>query len=284
MASVYQSIVLYCKRARGAKKVASEFFLAHADDVAFMTLEDIAQQTGVSMSTICRTAAEIGYKGYPELQDALRKRIRQGLAPVERLRRANLPEGSWGYKESIAMDEQNIGGLLSLNSPSAVERAISMLVEAPVVCTLATRSSYGVLSCFNLLLSQIRPGVRMLCETEGRMTESLLDLHERDVVLAVSMPRYASVVLEAMSEAAEQKCRIISISDGPSSPLAALSEVALFSPLNSYSFFNSTAATLVLLNALLTGVNVGLGDAAKKRLQKHGELLKRWKVTANIQN
>lgn len=272
----------FYKNSKRSKRIVCEFFLKHADEIAFMTLDQIAARTGVSPATITRTASEIGFKGYPGLQEEVQKSIKRNLAPVERLEKTNLPQGSLGYRESIAIDQRNLCQLLALNNNQTIEDAITMLSNAPKVCLTASRSSYSTISFLGFMLAQIRPNVQVLTEDEGRIPEQILDLNKDDLLFAVALPRYAKIVIETIKQARQKGCSIISVSDGPTSPLSLILDISLFVPYESYSFFNSIVSTLALFNALVTGVNNYLGEKARIRLEAHNELIEQWNLLVSF--
>ena len=269
----HQKVNDFYRTAKRAKRTVAEFFLAHPEEVAFMTLDDVSRRTGVSPATITRTATEIGFRGYPGLQEEVRRSVRRSLAPTERLERAPVPEGSLGYPESLAIDQRNLQALPTMNDASTVEEAIALLSAAPHVYLFASRTSYSAISFLGFLLAQIRPGVRLLTEDEGRWVEQLLDLEGDDLLMTMALPRYARIVVRAMEQGRARGCRVISISDGPLSPLCRHSNLSLFVPYESYSFFNSTVPAMALVNALATGVNLRLGGRALRRLEEHDRMM-----------
>ena len=56
------------------QKVA-KFLLEHGLDAMHYTVTQIADSVDVNPSTVVRTAQSLGYKGFPELQNALRKQL-----------------------------------------------------------------------------------------------------------------------------------------------------------------------------------------------------------------
>ncbi len=241
-----------------------------------MTLEQISEKTGVSPATITRTASEIGYRGYPGLLQAARQTVRRDMAPVERLDHTLVHEGSTGYNESVNVDRRNLETMLQLNSSETIRRTVDLLASAPHVYLFTSRTSYGCMSFFAYVLGQIRPHVTLLTEAEGRIVDLMLDLGEDDVFFLADLPRYSKVVISCAKEARSAGCRVISITDGPSSPFAQLSDVSLFVPYDSYSFFNSNVSTLSLCNALATALNLKLKETSRPRLDRHNALLRRF--------
>lgn len=268
-------ISTFCRGSRGSRLIVGNFFLSHLESIAIMTLEDISRQTGVSPSTITRTASEIGFSGYHGLQEEVREVIRRSMAPTERLENTKLAEGALGYRESLIVDQSNISRVLGMNSEEAIVRAISLLCDAPRVFLAASRSSYGPISFMSFILAQIRPGVNVIREDEGRTAEQILDLNHGDLLLAMTLPRYSKLVVDLAEEGVTRGCKLISVSDSPASPLAHFASAALYIPYESFSFFNSCVCAMALFNALATEVGIRFGDAAIDRLKQHNELLNR---------
>ncbi len=263
----------YCREARGSRLVAGRFFLSNLESVAMMTLEDISRQTGVSPSTVTRTASELGFDGYHGFRQEVREMVRRGRAPSERLESARLPEGALGYRESLDYDRENLARVLSMNREETIEEAISMLADAPRVLLAGSRSSFGPVSFMSIVLAQIRPGVEVIREDEGRTVEQVMDLEDGDLLLAITLPRYSRLIIGLAEEGVSRGCSLVSVSDSPASPLAHLARASLYVPYESFSFFNSCVCAMALFNALATGVGIRLGDSALERLKEHNRLL-----------
>lgn len=278
MSEFHDKVAEFYRYSKGAKRKAAEFFLLHSDEVAFMTLEQISAQTGVSPSTVTRTATEIGYHGFPGLLRAARNSVRRDMAPLERLNRAPIPEGSSGFYESLETDRRNIETLFLINEAAVINRTVEMLAAASKVYLFTSRTSYGAMSFFAYVLGQIRPNVVLLTEAEGRLVDEMMDIAPDEVFFLADLPRYSKVAAACAREAHETACRLISVTDGPDSPIARYSDITLFVPYVSYSFFNTNVSTMALYNALATAVNLKLKDDSLPRLERHNSLLQRFKT------
>ena len=276
MTDFHETTADYYHSAKGAKRKAAEFILLHYDEVAFLTLEQFSEKAGVSPATITRTATEMGFRGYPGLLAAVRSSVRRDMAPLERLDHAPIQEGSLGFNESLALDRRNLETITHLNSAQKVQKAVDLLCAAPRAYLFTSRTSYGAMSFFAYVLGQIRPGVTLLTQAEGRLVDQLLDIAADDVFFLADMPRYSTVVTECAREAHEHGCNLVAVTDGPTSPAAQYADVALFVPYVSYSFFNSNVAALALYNALATAVNLKMKNVSLPRLERHNGLLKRF--------
>ena len=67
------------------QRLIARYIMEHYDRVAFMTASKLGATVGVSESTVVRFATELGYTGYPELQQAMQEMIRNKLTSVQRM-------------------------------------------------------------------------------------------------------------------------------------------------------------------------------------------------------
>ena len=97
--------------------------------------------------------------------------------------------------------------------------------------------------------------------------EQLSRIGENDVLICISFPRYASRTVEAMEFAHSRNAELVAITDGPMSPLHALSDYCLMAKSDMASFVDSLAAPLSLINALLVAMGLSKRDEVARRLQ-----------------
>ena len=69
----FEHIQEFAQTSTGTQKRVCQVVLEHAQDVAFMTVDDMAAKAGVSAASVSRTAQAMGFKGYPEMQEQIRQ-------------------------------------------------------------------------------------------------------------------------------------------------------------------------------------------------------------------
>ncbi len=74
----------YSKMSKGQKLLAT-YITDNYDKAVFLTAAKMGEIVGVSESTVVRFAMSLGYKGYPEFQDALEELVRNKLNSVQRM-------------------------------------------------------------------------------------------------------------------------------------------------------------------------------------------------------
>src|ERR1700682_3282948 len=70
-----------------AEARVAAFISEHAEDVAFLSVNDLARQLQSSDATIVRTAPALGYAGFPDLRRELIDAVRNQVSPALRLGR-----------------------------------------------------------------------------------------------------------------------------------------------------------------------------------------------------
>src|SRR5512142_1889927 len=69
----------------GRKKIA-EYMIADGATVSFASLRQLAQNIGVSESSLVRFAQDLGYSGYPELRRQVQHEVKERLSAAGRMR------------------------------------------------------------------------------------------------------------------------------------------------------------------------------------------------------
>ena len=66
-------------------QVVADYVLDHIDDVAFLSITELAGRIGVSEATLVRFAKELGFSGYPDLKDNLQERLKDEVASSRKI-------------------------------------------------------------------------------------------------------------------------------------------------------------------------------------------------------
>ena len=85
--------------------------------------------------------------------------------------------------------------------------------------------------------------------------EQILRINKGDVFIAMSFPRYSQRTIKAMRYAHEMGATVIGITDTQASPIAKLSDIALYARSDMISFLDTLVAPLSLVNALIVATS-----------------------------
>ncbi len=235
------------------QKLIAKYIEEHYDKVAFMTASKLGATVGVSESTVVRFATEIGYEGYPELQQAMQEMIRSRLTSVQRMEVTANRIGNNDVLDSVFNQDMDvIRRTMEETSHKAFYSAVDAIVAARKIYIIGARSSLALASFLSYYFNQIFEGVCLVQATsEEEIFEQMIRVDESDVVIGISFPRYSRKAVKAMNFAHKRGATVIAITDSTLSPLAEPADNLLLARSDMASIVDSLVAPLSLINALI---------------------------------
>jgi DNA-binding MurR/RpiR family transcriptional regulator len=241
----------YPHLSKGHKKVAN-FVLEHGDRAAFMTLEQLAQETGVSRGTAERFARELGFVGYPQFKEKMASLLRESLVPVEKVRVGMQKQitPDLALRSAFTEDIHNLERTLQAISTEQFARAAALMRQADRIVLLGLGSSSYVAGLGVYRLSTFRSNVFAITESGGILYRQLYWLGERDVLLAISFPRYSRATVEACRYAHTKQLPVLALTDKLTSPLYGFATETLLVRSERELLAASLTAALTMIDAL----------------------------------
>lgn len=248
----------YYKFSKGQKQIA-QFITDHYDKAAFMTAAKIGETVDVSESTVVRFASSIGYSGFPELQKALQVLIKNKLTTVQRIGLDDdiIDDTDKLHKKIIKNEMNNMRSLYESFDTDAMDKATEIILNANRVYILGLRTSSTLSNYLGFYLDVIIDNVKVLNNSGiNSIYEEIIRVKEDDVLIVISYPRYSKITIDATKFMKDKKTKIVAITDTESSPVYALSDVALLAKSNIVSFVDSLVVPLCLINNLITNISL----------------------------
>jgi DNA-binding MurR/RpiR family transcriptional regulator len=251
---------------KGQRQIAN-YIIAHYEKAAYMTASRLGEATGVSESTVVRFAIELGFEGYPEFQRAMQAIIRNRLTSFQRIEVTNHLIGDGDVLDKILYaDAEKIKQTAEHIDRSAFDNAVDALIAARNIYILGVRSSASLADFLGAGLLRVSDNVKLIRSTSGsEVFEQMLDIGERDVLIAISFPRYSKRVVTAVEFAHKAGANVVALTDSAHSPIAPLSDQLLLAQSDVAAFVDSLVAPLSIINALLVAIS----------RKKQGELTER---------
>lgn len=242
---------------KGQRRIA-KYIEEHADQVAFMTASKLGVTVGVSESTVVRFATEIGYSGYPALQQAMQEMVRSKMTSVQRLERTskNVPP-----EELLdAVIDQDID-ILRRTKENVDHKgfydAVDALISAKRVYVLGAGSSLALATFLAHYLRLVFDTVQLVEATgEANILQQMLTVGEGDAVIVISFPRYSKKAVKTLRYASNRGAITVGITDSVLSPLAEYSDHLLLARSDMVSFVDSVVGPLSVINALIVSAAI----------------------------
>ena len=252
------------KLSKGHRRIA-QYIVEHYDKAVFMTASRLGESVGVSESTVVRFAIVLGYEGYPQLQRALQELISHRLTAVQRFEMSSEIDPNAVLRTVLKSDMQNIRTTVEELDNHSFEDAVTRILKAKEIYVIGLRSAAPLAQFLGYYLNYIFDCVHLVSSAATDVFEEIARVSQEDVVLGISFPRYSTRTVEAMRFARSCGAQVISITDGPMSPLHGVSDVCLNACTDMASFVDSLAAPMSVINALI----VSLGLHRKDELSRH---------------
>ena len=240
-----------------SQRSIAKYILENYEKAAFMTASRLGQVVDVSESTVVRFAAELGYEGYPEMRRALQDMIRNCLTSVQRIQVAKeLMESEDILSLVLSSDIEQIRITMEETNRKDFEAAVDKIVMAQNLYIFGLRSSSALANFMGFYFNLIFENVRVINgSSASEVFEQILRVNTDDVFIALSFPRYSRRTIKAMRYARDMGAFVIGITDSPASPIAKLSDIALYARSDMVSFLDTLVAPLSLVNALIVATS-----------------------------
>ncbi len=234
---------------------AARYVLEHPEEVALVSMREVARYADVQPATMTRLAKYLGLPGYDELRAQHAAALRQGSDGFAAKVRQRGDEGSErGASDTASRMLQGVSAqLASLCEPDSLRRleaTADRLRSARKVYVLGLRSSHAIAWHFHYVMTLLGERSVHLDGPGGTGGDGLIRATSEDVLLVISIKPYAKNALELAQLAKEQGVGVVSITDSEVSPLVALSEQAVFCPTESDSFFHTLTPALAVSEVL----------------------------------
>ncbi|MDH3811606.1 MAG: MurR/RpiR family transcriptional regulator [Gammaproteobacteria bacterium] len=236
--------------------------LAEPTLLAFGTVSDLADRVGTSRPSIVRFATKLGFKGYTDLQQRIRKDLSHRLSrPSERIRSS----GSKAISAKAAINDA-ISSVFDAVEGNRITELVTPIVQARKVWVLSGETSQAGAHALQSGLSMVRPGVHWL--EEHSFGTKLSDAAPGDTAVVIDFLRYRRQVTLAARVLAEAGVTIVAITDSPLSPLVELADTWSQITVPAIGPFDSSVPIVVLCELLVARVATDLQDVATDRIDR----------------
>ena len=253
----------YSRLSKGQKLLAT-YITDNYDKAVFLTAARLGEVVGVSESTVVRFATHLGYKGYPEFQNALEELVRNKLNSIQRMEVTYGRISQSKILESVLhSDADKINTTLEKIDQEAFEIAVNTILNAKHIYII------GIRSCAPLASFMAFNVITVNTNSSSEIFEQMVRIGKDDVIIGISFPRYSMRTLKAMEFANNRNAKVITLTDSVHSPMNLYSSCNLIADSDMASIVDSLVAPLSVINALI----VALCMKNRKKVAKTLEML-----------
>lgn len=237
-------------------KQVAKYVVDAPQQVAFGTLAEIAQQIGVTSSTLVRFANYFGFSGFSELQKLYKQQLLNHPSNYrERIRQLKQQDRAQSTANSL-LHEFVEGGRLSLAlleqqlDTHKLQSALDLLSAAEDIYICGVRRVYPVASYLYYALTQLEIRCHLVNNQAELGLMQLKWVNTQSVLIAITFSPYSNFTQEVAHVAKEKGAKLVLITDSELSPLAALADSLLIVHESEIKSFRSLTATICLAQTL----------------------------------
>lgn len=264
----------------------AEYILAHLSTIGFQTSTTMAEEIGVSDTSVIRFIRKLGFKGYADFRSEMNARTARqidraqpDLTPGEKYLRTLEHLGSSSLISDVSQYTLN-------NLQKSYDQLDQGTVEQIVDILLSSDRKYiagfrGTACCAQYMASKLlflTPHVVPILHADATAVENLLDITERDCLFLYSFPRYSEIARPLMEIARESGAKVILMTDRRTSPLANKADVVVTAQVDGLGFTNSYVAPLSLSEVILLSVSGRRDVTDSKRFNRIDSVMDREKL------
>jgi DNA-binding MurR/RpiR family transcriptional regulator len=272
----------YSRLSKGQKLLAA-YITDNYDKAVFLTAAKLGEVVGVSESTVVRFATHLGYRGYPEFQEALEELVRGKLNSMQRM---EVTYGRIGQSEILETvlkgDAKKIHSTLEKIDQNAFEMAVDTILNAGHIYIIGIRSCAPLASFMAFYFNMIFENVHLLqTNSSSEIFEQMVRIGKEDVLIGISFPRYSMRTLKALEFANNRSAKVITLTDSVHSPMNLYSSCNLIADSDMSSIVDSLVAPLSIINALIVALCMKKQGEVAANLDMLEEIWEQYQVYDN---
>lgn len=254
---------------KGQKRIA-QYLTESYEKAAFMTANRLAQNVGVSESTVVRFAVELGFDGYPSMQKAMQEMVVNRLTSVQRIEVAH---DRIGEKDVLSMvlhsDMEKLRKTGETVDRAEFQAAMDTLLNARRIYILGVRSVAPLANFLGYYLNYMFDNVQIVTASgSSAMFEKIVGIGKEDAVVAFSFPRYSTSTAKGAQYCRSTGATVIGITDSRLSPLGQNCDNVLVTKSDMVSLVDSLVAPMSVINALIVALASKRQEALSETFDK----------------
>ncbi len=268
--TVAQSLRSGMDRLTPSERQLAGALLANYPVAGLTSITNLADAASVSTPTVVRMARKLGFPGFPEFQDALRRELEATLSgPIAKHDRwaRDAPETHILNRFADAVMD-NMHRTINQVDPDAFDRACKLLADRNrSVYLVGGRITYALARYFFTHLQVIRERVALLSASASLWPHDLINMKRGDLLIVYDIRRYETDLERLAGLAKERGVEVILFTDQWMSPIAGDAAHAFSASVEAPSGWDSTAGLLFLTETMISAVEKLRWKEASKRMQ-----------------
>ncbi len=241
----------------------------------------IAENSKVSTPTVVRMSKKLGFKGFPELQGALRAEVEATISnPIAKHNRwaESAPDTHILNRFADAIIENMRQSLRQLD-PEEFNAVVELLSDQNrSVHVVGGRLTRSLADYFFTHMQVIRDGLTLVASNSNTWPHYILNMRAGDVLVVFDIRRYERDILRLAEMAKSKDVTLVLFTDQWGSPAAKFATHSFHSRIEAPSAWDSSVVTMFIVEAIIAAVQTENWSETKGRMKALEDLFDRTKL------
>lgn len=236
-----------------SQRLVAEYVVENYLKIPFLTINAMADDIGVSSSTIIKFCNQLGFSKFAELKSECSDFLHSKLVIYNKLSEGSDAEkGKDGFfecemEESTAAIHATLSDEVNQNN---LPKLLEMLEKADNIYITGGRSSANMASLFADMLRYLGFKVHDISSTVGSYIDHISMIDKDDLVIAIAFPRYTAQIVEAVKLLHQAEVPVALITDNGLSPAYNYADVVFHCSVASGYYFPSLSGCVAMINVI----------------------------------
>lgn len=230
----------------------------------YSSAREVAERAGVNVSTVVRTAQQLGFEGWPQLREELRARYLASVSSGE----LSMSPAADPAAQTLRQDVTNIGALATPDNLAAIRATAQAVKAARRTLVISSGSGAGPAHVLSHLGGIAGHDVQLALGAATGQAVQVARLEPGDCLITINIWRLTRTLRGLTRLARERGATVCVLTDLRSSPLAEYADHLIVTPVESVQAGPSLTAMVAAVQAVLSELADDDAVRASGRVQR----------------
>ncbi len=253
-----------------SQRLVAKYVLKNYTKIPFLSISTMAKEIGVSDNTVIKFCNNMGYSKFTEFKKILSDYARSELIMYNKISKGweSVPENEF-FAQILQEDSTSIKStLMDLENQRKLPKLVKMIENAKHIYIIGGRSSAVFATLFTNMLRYLGLSVYEINPNVGECLDYISMVKSDDLVIAFSISRYTSEIVDALSLLKKENILIALITDTGICPAQPYAELSFHCDVSSKGYFPCFSGCLSLINAVCRAMAVSHKTQALEHVHK----------------
>ena len=253
----------------------AEYILGNSSEIAFHSISETADRLSVSRAQLVRVARMLGFEGYADLKNTLKKNLLTQVLPSSATVILASEDKSDIPSTLCRVEHANIDETyrnLALNE-DAVKTFCQTAKKANTIYCMGWGISSMPAEWFYTRFAEL--GLKTVLMRRGSLSllEQSRGIGSNDMLIVCELPSYVIEVTEAVKKIAAGKTPVVTVTDTAAAPVCGYSSMNFYASDQSPTFGSSLVGSMFIVHVLTSVLANEMGNVGKTALKAQKESL-----------